>query len=190
MISNVYNIISTDLWYHRLYGLLRGQGRRQRQKCQRIPAQEPSLGLAGHVVLEVLVVGLLQTVKGCSVLVIADACNPDVVGPEVRSGGKDGCNVGNELQWEGPGLLHLLGSCRCRNQGVDTLNGALDKVKVVTGELEVAKALAGVKIYQHVQEELVEQSVFLWGDKEGLGCIIFGSVLLEVEQAACITQRR
>ncbi len=55
------------------------------------------MGLAGHVVLEVLVVGLLQTFEGYGVLVIADAGNPDVVGPEVWSGGKEGCNVGNEL---------------------------------------------------------------------------------------------
>ncbi len=60
------------------------------------------MGLASHVVLEVLVlrfvVGLLQTFEGCCVLVIADAGNPDVAGPEVRSGGKEGCNVGNKLQ--------------------------------------------------------------------------------------------
>ncbi len=31
------------------------------------------MGLMGHVVLEVLVVGLLQTFEGCGVLVIADA---------------------------------------------------------------------------------------------------------------------
>jgi hypothetical protein len=34
--------------------------------------------------------------------------------------------------------------------------------------------LAGVKILQHVQEELVEKSVLLRGDEEGLGRIIFG----------------
>ncbi len=52
---------------------------------------------------------------------------------------------------------------------------------------------AGVKILQHVQEELVEQSVLLYhdGDEEGQGFVIFGRdavrhvVLLEVEQAAC-----
>ena len=44
---------------------------------------------------------------------------------------------------------------------------------------------------QHVQEELVEQSVLLGGDEEWLGFAIFGRdavcqvVLLEVEQAAC-----
>ncbi len=46
-------------------------------------------------------------------------------------------------------------------QGVDTIDGALDKVRIVTGELEVAKALASVKIFQHVQEELVAQLVLL-----------------------------
>ena len=55
--------------------------------------------------------------------------------------------------------------------------------------------LAGVKILQYVQEELVEKSVLLRGDEEGLGRIIFGLeavlrvVLLEVEQAACIIGR-
>ena len=44
---------------------------------------------------------------------------------------------------------------------------------------------------QHVQEELIEQSVLLGGDEEWLGFAIFGRdavcrvVLLEVEQAAC-----
>ncbi len=66
----------------------------------------------------------------------------------------------------------------------------LDKVRIVTGELEGAEALAGVKIFQHVQKELVEKSVLLRGDEKGLGRIIFGLeavlrvVLLEVEQAA------
>ena len=52
-------------------------------------------------------------------------------------------------------------------------------------------ACARVKILQHVQEELVEQSVSLGGDDEGHGFVIFGrdavcrAVLLEVEQAAC-----
>ena len=67
----------------------------------------------------------------------------------------------------------------------------LDKVRIVTGELEGAEALAGVKIFQHIQKELVEKSVLLRGDEKGLGRIIFGLeavlrvVLLEVEQAAC-----
>jgi hypothetical protein len=58
-------------------------------------------------------------------------------------------------------------------------------------EFEGAKALSGVKIFQHVQEELVELLVLLWGDEEGHGFVIFGRyavcsvVLLEVEQAAC-----
>jgi hypothetical protein len=67
----------------------------------------------------------------------------------------------------------------------------LDKVRIDTDELEGAEALAGVKIFQHVQKELVEKSVLLGGDEWGLGRIIFGLevvlrvVLLEVEQAAC-----
>ncbi len=71
----------------------------------------------------------------------------------------------------------------------------MDKVRVVTGESEVAEALTGVKIFKHVQEELVEQSVFPLRQRRGLGSIIFGldavlrAVLLEVEQAVCIIQR-
>jgi hypothetical protein len=49
-----------------------------------------------------------------------------------------------------------------------------------------------VKTLQDVQEELVEQSVLLYGDEEGQAfVVIFGRdavhrvVLLEVEQAAC-----
>ncbi len=56
--------------------------------------------------LEVLVVDLLQTFKGCSVLVIADACNLDVIGPEVLSGRKEGCDVGNKL-WSLASQRHL-----------------------------------------------------------------------------------
>ena len=58
--------------------------------------------------------------------------------------------------------------------------------------MEGGKALAGVKIGEHVQEELVEQSVVGRGDVEGLGGIILGFdavigvVLIEVEQAACM----
>jgi hypothetical protein len=66
-------------------------------------------------------------------------------------------------------------------------------VRLVTGEFEGAEALAGVKILQHVQEELVEQAVLLYGDEEGQVYVIFGSdavrhvvlQVLEVEQAAC-----
>jgi hypothetical protein len=79
----------------------------------------------------------------------------------------------------------------CRNQRVDTLDRLLDKFRVVTGELEGAEALAGVKTLQDVQEEIVEQSVLLYGDEEGqVFVVIFGRyavrrvVLLEVEQAA------
>jgi hypothetical protein len=46
--------------------------------------QEPSLGLASLAKLEHLVACLLQTFKGCCVMVIANARNPAVVGPEVR----------------------------------------------------------------------------------------------------------
>ncbi len=56
-----------------------------------------------------------------------------------------------------------------------------------------AEALGGVRILQeeHVQEELVEQSILLHGDEEGHGFVIFGRdavrsvAVLEVEQAAC-----
>jgi hypothetical protein len=54
-----------------------------------------------------------------------------------------------------------------------------------------ASQTVAVKILQHVQEELVEQSVILYGGEEGQGFVIFGRdavrqvVLLEVEQAAC-----
>ncbi len=54
------------------------------------------LGLADHVSTECLVVGLDQSFKGCSVLVIAERGNPGVCGPEVRSDRKEG-SVGNEL---------------------------------------------------------------------------------------------
>ncbi len=40
--------------------------------------------------------------------------------------------------------------------------------------MEGAEALAGVKILQHEQEELVEQSVLLGGDEERLGLVILG----------------
>jgi hypothetical protein len=107
-------------------------------------------------------------------LVIADGGNSAVVGLEVRSGGKEGRYVGNKLPREGPCRWHLWGGCRCGNQRVDTLDRLLDKCRVGTGEFEGAEALAGVKIFQHVQEELVEQSVLLYGDEEGHGFVIFG----------------
>ncbi len=65
--------------------------------------------------------------------------------------------------------------------------------------MEGAEALAGVKTLQDVQEELVEQSVLLYGDEEGqvfvvirvFGCdAVYRVVLLEVEQAACTKGRR
>jgi hypothetical protein len=128
------------------------------------------------------------------VLHIAGARNPGVDDPVVRGDGQEGREVGNELPREGPGLRHLWSSWRCRTHGVDTLDGALDKVRCVAGELEVCKALAGVKIIQDVQEELVEKSVLLRGDEEGRVRIIFGLeavarvVLLEVEQDAWKTK--
>ncbi len=155
------------------------------------PAPKQSLDLASHVELELFVACLLQTFEGCGVLLIADAGNPNVGGPVVRGDGQEGCEVGNELPREGPGLWHLWSSCRCWNQVVGTLDCPSEKVRVVTGELEGSKALAGVKILQELQEELVEKSVLLRGEKEGLVRIIFGLeavlcvVLLEVELAAC-----
>ncbi len=55
--------------------LRRGRRRRPRRKCHgsASPAPELSLGLAGHVVLEVPVVVFLQTFEVCGVLVIGDA---------------------------------------------------------------------------------------------------------------------
>ena len=50
------------------------------------------------------------------------------------------------------------------NEGVNTLDNVLDKGRIVTGELEGAEALACVKIFQHVQKELVEKSVLPRGD--------------------------
>jgi hypothetical protein len=71
------------------------------------------------------------------------------------------------------------------------LDRLLDKIRVVAGEFEGAEALAGVKLLEDVQEELVEQSVLLDRDEEGqAGSVIFGRdavhrvVLLEVEQTA------
>jgi hypothetical protein len=78
------------------------------------------------------------------------------------------------------------------NQRIDTLDRLLDKCRVGTGEFEGAEALGGVKIFKHVQEELVEQSDLLWlwrwGDEEGHGFIILGSdavCCVEVEQVVC-----
>ena len=58
-------------------------------------------------------------------------------------------------------------------------------------ELESVQTLAGVKLVQHVQEEIVEQLVVGRGGEEELGGVIFYldavglMALLEVEQAAC-----
>jgi hypothetical protein len=119
------------------------------------------LGLASHVNLEHLVSCLLQHCKRVGVLVIADGRNLAVTGLEVRSCRKEGRDVGNELPRKGPCRWHRWGGWRCRNQRVDTLDRLLDKCRVVTGEFECAKALAGVVILQHVQEELVEQAILL-----------------------------
>ena len=79
----------------------------------------------------------------------------------------------------------------CRNEAVKILDHLLDKGRNVAGDLEGGEALAGVKIFQHVQKELVEKLVLLGGDESGLGLIIVGLeavlrvVLLEVKQAAC-----
>jgi hypothetical protein len=54
---------------------------------------------------------------------------------------------------------------------------------------------AGVKIIQHVQEDLVQKSVLLHGDEQGPCRIIFGLdaalrvVLFDVEKATCIITR-
>ncbi len=70
-------------------------------------------------------------------------------------------DVGNELPREGPCRWHLCGGFRCGNQRLDTLDRLLDKCRVCTSELKGAEALGGVKIFRHIQEELVEQSVLL-----------------------------
>ncbi len=91
----------------RYRGRSRGRGRRPRRTGEGIPSPEPSLGLASHVNLERLVSGLLQHCECGGVLVITDGRNPAVVGPEVRSGGKEGRDVGNTLPLEGPCRWHL-----------------------------------------------------------------------------------
>ncbi len=65
--------------------------------------------------------------------------------------------------------------------------------QVVAGEFEGTEALAGVKVFQHVQEEFVQQSVVGLGrGEEGLCGIVFWldavskTFLLEVEQATCM----
>ncbi len=90
-----------------------GGGRVGRARAS--PAPEPSLGLASHVNLERLVSGLLQHCKRGGVLVTADGGNPAVVGPEVRSGRKEGRDVGNKLPREGPCRWLLWGGWRCGN---------------------------------------------------------------------------
>jgi hypothetical protein len=128
------------------------------------------LGLLSQVKLEHIVACLLQTFEGCGVLVIANSGNPAVVCPEVRSDGKKASEVGDELPREGPGWWHFWGSCSCRKQlqlpeALKILDHLLDECRIVAGQLEGAEALAGVKIVQHVQKELVEKSVLLGGDE-------------------------
>ena len=93
---------STHAFVHQIRFFMQGRRPRRRQSssaaggaggtgggrvgsARATPAPEPSLGLASHVKLERLVACLLQTFEGCCVLVIANAGNPAVVGPEVRS---------------------------------------------------------------------------------------------------------
>jgi hypothetical protein len=96
------------------------------------PAPEPSLGLASHVNLERLVRGLVQHCKHGGVRVISDGGNLAVVELEVRSGRKEGSDVGNELPRLGevPCRWHLWGCCHCGNQKVDTRDRLLDKCRV------------------------------------------------------------
>jgi hypothetical protein len=110
---------------------------------------------------------------------------------DLKYGAKEGRNVGNKLPREGPCRWHQWGGWRCKNRKVDMLDRVLDKFRVIAGEFECAEALAGVNILQDEQEELVEQSVLLYGNEEGqVFVVIFGRdavrhvVLLEVEQAA------
>ena len=71
-------------------------------------------------------------------------------------------------------------------------SGGLDKLGVVAGKFEGTEALVRVKVFQHVQEEFVQQSVIGLGRGEELQSgIVFWldavsrTILLEVEQAAC-----
>ncbi len=77
------------------------------------PAPEPFLGLEGQVKPELFIVSLVQSFEGCSVLVITDASNSAVAGHVERGNGKEGGDVGNELQREGPGRWNPFGGC-CR----------------------------------------------------------------------------
>jgi hypothetical protein len=119
------------------------------------------------------------------------ARNPEVACPEERGRGKMGGNVGNLLPREGPGLWNpFAGYCR-QNRRVEMHDDLLDERGIRTGELESVQTMAGVKLFQHVQEEIVEQLVVSRVGEEGLGGIIFcldavGLMALpEMEQAAC-----
>ena len=93
------------------------------------PAPESSLSLADQVSTERLVVSLVQSFEGCCVLrlVIAEAGNPGVGGLEVRSDGKEGSEVGNELLQQGLGCWPLCCGWRHRYRWVDFVGSFLDK---------------------------------------------------------------
>ncbi len=98
------------------------------------PAREPSLGLAGQVGTELLlvVVGLVILVQSfdSTVLVIAGADNPAVDGLVERSDRKKGGEVGNKPPREGPGCWHLWGFWRCKYHKVaflDIMSGSSQK---------------------------------------------------------------
>ena len=121
-------------------------------------------------------------------------CVPGVGVPEVHGDRKEACDVGNKLPREGHGRRNLSAGWRCWNRGVNTLDHLLDELGLSTRNFEIREALAGVKIFQHVQEELVEQPVLARGSVEGHLLIVFWIdavccdscvVLLVVEQAAC-----
>ena len=61
------------------------------------------MDLADQVGTELLVACLVQSFKGCSVLIVAEATGPAVNGPVVCSDGKEGGDAGNKLPREGPG---------------------------------------------------------------------------------------
>ena len=116
---------------------------------------------ADHVSTELLVVGLIQRIEGCYVLVIVEASNPAVDWHKERGDGREGGDVGNKLQREGPGCWSLCGCWRGKFRRVEFLDRFLDKVGIVTGEFEGAKALACAKIFQHVQKNTLSNSNLL-----------------------------
>ncbi len=126
-------------------------------------------------------------------MIIAEATGPVVNGLVVCSDGKEGGDVGNKLPREGPGRWQRLGCGCCRYCKVDLPDGFLDKLGVVAGKFEGTEALASGKVFQHVQEEFVQQSVIGLGRGEEGQCgidfwldAVSMTFLLEVEQAACM----